>query len=430
MEGSGHVKISIIIPVYNREKYIGECLDSVIRQTLVEKEIVCIDDGSTDNTVKILESYAEIVSSIVILKQTHSGVSAARNYGIEKAKGEYIAFMDSDDCYPNDNVLEYMYNKAKEYGALIVGGGVAAMELENPTAEYIYGNPYSFYRKEEMVSFLDDATIGGFWRNIYKKEFLIENDIKFPNVSVLEDTFFLFLAKLKAKRYLKVPKLVYVYHIGYRHKPITDGETLEAADMISQMLKLAKKNHASKIQKQIYAYSEVIPLYRLAALKKGKYLAILKELWEHSLFDKMETYKMLLSIEEMEDVIQNGEKYETEFIDRIKGYSNCVIYGKSGLTINLINFLRGRFNISITSICVSKGYLSQKNVGDIPMVELDDLVKRINLEDTIFLVAARGISHEGIRQNLEKFGCKHYHMVDFRKLQLFPHALDLEFVWG
>lgn len=93
------VEISVIIPCYNVAEYVGECLDSVINQTFTDLEILCINDGSTDDTLTILESYAEKDSRIKIFSQENKGLSASRNFGMDVAKGEYIAFIDADDYF-------------------------------------------------------------------------------------------------------------------------------------------------------------------------------------------------------------------------------------------------------------------------------------------------------------------------------------------
>lgn len=90
-------KISIIIPVYNAEKYLYDCLDSLINQTLKNTEIICIDDGSTDNSYEILCEYAAKDNRFIILQQENKGAGAARNKGMEIAKGEFLAFLDADD---------------------------------------------------------------------------------------------------------------------------------------------------------------------------------------------------------------------------------------------------------------------------------------------------------------------------------------------
>ncbi len=103
-------KVSIIIPVYNVEKYLKECLNSVVNQTLKEIEIICVDDGSTDNSLSILEEYAKKDNRINLLKQENSGAGAARNKGLDSARGEYIYFLDSDD-FLELNAIEILYNQ-------------------------------------------------------------------------------------------------------------------------------------------------------------------------------------------------------------------------------------------------------------------------------------------------------------------------------
>ena len=90
-------KVSVIVPVYNVEKYLKKCLDSLVNQTLKDIEIICVNDGSTDNSLQILQEYANTHPNIVIVDQENQGVSLARNNGIKKAKGGYIGFVDPDD---------------------------------------------------------------------------------------------------------------------------------------------------------------------------------------------------------------------------------------------------------------------------------------------------------------------------------------------
>ena len=95
-----NIKVSIIIPIYNAEKHLEECLESCIHQTLEEIEIICVNDGSTDDTEIMLNRYAFKHDKIIILKQQNQGAGSARNLGMKYVRGEFIAFMDSDDYYP------------------------------------------------------------------------------------------------------------------------------------------------------------------------------------------------------------------------------------------------------------------------------------------------------------------------------------------
>lgn len=112
-------KISVIVPVYNTEKYLEKCLDSLVNQTLKEIEIVVIDDGSSDNSHSIIEDYASKFKQIKGFQKLNGGLSDARNFGIEMAQGEFIAFVDSDD-YVDENMFEKMYNLAQTHQAEIV----------------------------------------------------------------------------------------------------------------------------------------------------------------------------------------------------------------------------------------------------------------------------------------------------------------------
>ena len=103
-------KVSVIIPVYNVEEYLRECLDSVVNQTLKEIEIICVDDGSTDSSLDILKEYAEKDNRITVMKQANLHAGVARNAGLSVAKGEYLSFLDSDDFFEKD-MLEKMFLK-------------------------------------------------------------------------------------------------------------------------------------------------------------------------------------------------------------------------------------------------------------------------------------------------------------------------------
>ena len=119
------VKLSIIVPVFNTEKYLSECLNSLINQTLKSIEIICVDDGSTDNSLSILEKFHSKDERVKIIHQGNFGVSVARNNGIAMAQGEYIGFVDSDDWVDAD-FFEKLYNASQKFGAEVVAGDFMA----------------------------------------------------------------------------------------------------------------------------------------------------------------------------------------------------------------------------------------------------------------------------------------------------------------
>ena len=110
------VKVSVIIPVYNVEKYLRECIDSILNQTLHELELICVDDGSTDGSLEILQTYEKKDNRVTVLTQHNQGAGAARNKGLQIAKGEYLSFLDADDFFA-PGMLEEAYRKCKSVSA-------------------------------------------------------------------------------------------------------------------------------------------------------------------------------------------------------------------------------------------------------------------------------------------------------------------------
>lgn len=212
-------KVSVIIPVYNAEKYLKECLDSVISQTLTDIEIICIDDGSTDNSLAILQEYPQKDERIIVLKQKNKGAGIARNLGIKQAKGEFVAFMDSDDKYPDENTLELMFVKAKENNVFICGGEFSFFTSENSTLTQNFlesDRKYSF-EKDEVIEYKNYQFDYGYHRFIYNKEFLLKNGLFFPNYRRFQDPPFFVKAMIKAERFFALNKITYCHRIFHQN---------------------------------------------------------------------------------------------------------------------------------------------------------------------------------------------------------------------
>ncbi len=174
-------KISIIIPVYNVEKYIGKCLLSLIEQTFKDFEIIAVNDGSKDDTLKILKHFEEKYDRITVIDQKNGGISAARNAGLEIARGEYLCFIDSDD-YVSPTYLEELYNASVDTGSDIACCYYYYRFVEN---DFLYEYPFRcrgvFTREQAMNKLLHDVQIQSLmWNKIYKRS-LFEG-VKFPSM--------------------------------------------------------------------------------------------------------------------------------------------------------------------------------------------------------------------------------------------------------
>lgn len=205
-------KLSIIVPVYNVEKYLPKCLESLIKQTLKDIEIICVNDGSMDNSLAILKEFASRDSRIRIIDNQHQGVAKTRNTGIEQSTGEYIGFVDSDD-YIDIDFFEKLYNSATKSNSDIAIASI----LKHKNFFNIYNAKYT---KEETaitiqdkIKLCEDKKHFFFyaWNKIYHSGFIKKNNIKFSEGQIYEDVMF----AIKALYYSN--KIISVYGTKYHY---------------------------------------------------------------------------------------------------------------------------------------------------------------------------------------------------------------------
>lgn len=202
------IKISIIIPVYNTERFLKKCLDSVINQSLKEIEIILINDGSTDNSYLICEEYARLYNDkIKYIYQTNKGCSATRNLGITLAKGKYIAFVDSDD-YLEKEMYESLYEKAILENLDICICGIKYINLS--TNEIVYSYPKNIKNKNDYLK--EKNRMANSCNKIYKREEIINKKIFFPiKTHYAEDLVFSFKSIISLKKIGHIEKCYYNY---------------------------------------------------------------------------------------------------------------------------------------------------------------------------------------------------------------------------
>ena len=182
------LKVSVIVPVYNAEMYLEKCIQSILMQTLSEIEIICIDDGSTDCSNSILQQFVMQDNRVRLIEQKNQGVSAARNQGIEKAQGEFIAFVDADDWVEVD-FLEVLYNTAGEEQADIVVCDYFRENDENTKKrQNAMRGSYLSQKKALEYALRQDKYQGFLWNKLFRRALFHENDIRLDTeLFVLED---------------------------------------------------------------------------------------------------------------------------------------------------------------------------------------------------------------------------------------------------
>ena len=212
-----NIKVTVIIPVYNVEKYVKQCLESVINQTFKDIEIIVVNDGTKDNSIKIVEEYTSD-KRIKIINKENGGLSSARNIGIKAAKGKYICFVDSDD-FIDKSMIEELYNVIEETNSDVVENDVFL--YDNKTGKIKERKNENSYCQEKGV-YLYGICSSEVWNKIYKKDFLIKNGIFFEEGIIHEDDLFLIKVLLLSKRISNLHKNLYYYRINRPGSTMTD----------------------------------------------------------------------------------------------------------------------------------------------------------------------------------------------------------------
>ena len=212
------IKVSVIIPVYNTEKYLKQCLDSVCAQTLQEIEIICVDDGSTDSSPDILKDYASKDSRMRILKQKNQFAGAARNNGMKHAKGKYLMFWDADDFFEPD-ALQKMYNRMSEMDADVCICKANNYYTASDTLVHTdvllnmkYVPDSDVFSFQTMGDDFFRFTSMAIWNKMVRREFLFKHEIEFPTLRNSEDVYFTAVELYLAERITVVDE----YLVNYR----------------------------------------------------------------------------------------------------------------------------------------------------------------------------------------------------------------------
>ena len=206
-------EVSVVVPVYNTEKYLDDCLKSILRQTFQNIEILCIDDGSTDGSAALLKKYASLDPRLQIITQKNAGLSCARNAGMAAARGKYIYFVDSDDFIAPET-LEMLVKRMHETAADIV--------ICNMLLYFDDTKTYAGFRDEVLYYQLKNRTFTleevpqiincvAAWDRLFDRKFLAENHFAFLPKTLYEDALFTVQTVLKAKRIAVIPDHLYFY---------------------------------------------------------------------------------------------------------------------------------------------------------------------------------------------------------------------------
>lgn len=321
------VKVSVLVAVYNAEKYLEKCLNSLLNQSLTNIEIICVNDGSTDSSLKILERYTKLDKRIIIINQENAGASSARNNGLNYANGEYVCLVDSDD-FISEDCLEKSYNYAKEQ---LLDACIFNLIIYSEKSESIFFNKYRNYilkGKDAMILSLDWSIPGV---GLYKTD--IQKKIKYDTSNSNGD-------ELSTRKFLLDSRLVGFsegnYYYRFNENSITKKVSKKKYDFIKnkfllkKFLKSENLYEAGKEKYNVSAYLEL--LNALIMLKKEK--KYLSNLEEKEIRENINLLYNDLDLECIKKYFYNNKKYIKYII--IKYFKNLRSFVKIANTYALL----------------------------------------------------------------------------------------------
>ncbi len=332
------IKISVIMPIYNAGEYLTRAISDVLSQTLTELELICIDDGSTDNSPKIIKNFAAKDKRVKVIHEKNSGPSVARNYGLKSAKGKYIMFLDADDFYEK-NLLMELYNTAERDNLDIA---VAKFDIYNEErnsfslpADELHGNifvPGGVTSKNEHPDYILSSTTGYVWNKLFRASFIKDKALVFdPDLYVFEDVCFVCSALSLAERVGRIEGTL------IHHRVYSDQSRARLFRKYYGQVPVVYK----KLKKFLMARGMYIPLKKgYLNLSAGRLFKIYNILWADG---KEQLWNMLHDeyVHELEWLTHDKSAFESievcEFVANVALYTHAEYLARAeeGKSINV-----------------------------------------------------------------------------------------------
>lgn len=375
------MRYTIIIPIYNTANKIGRALESVQKQSIKDLEIICINDGSEDNSAAIVQSYIAKDNRIKLYNQSNKGAAISRNFALDLAQGEYIAFLDADDAYDNSEGLEKIYEVASSNNAEICVARIHS---------YVNGQKKSVDRinniidQKDKFKFVDFQYDFYFPTYVYKKKFLDDNRIRFPIKKIYEDPIFLITAMTKAS-YIYSVDVDYYNYFWEKKEATMSLETVEVLlDGLLEVMKIAVENDYFILKDEVLERIDTI--YYEEICQYANRPSILKKLIQINDYSDKEQF----NIQVLKYLMEFGwsqELYLTKKLNKLRGLQvkdkSVVIYaaGGAGTECYKINKKYKEFKL-VAWVDVKKagkeiGNVCIKNVECINSIQFDKIIVAI-----------------------------------------------------
>lgn len=271
--------ISVVVPVYNVEPYLKECLDSIINQSYRDLEIILIDDGSTDKSGEICDEYSKKDDRIIVIHQTNQGSASAKNAVLRKTSGEYLSFVDSDD-FLQEGAYEFMVKQLEDYHADIIQCCFRMLYQKSNREVNNIMDIQTLDTSEFLELFTKDWTCGLLWDKLYKRH--IFKDIYFKEGHKIDDEFFTYKGVMNSKKILRVPHYIYNYRQRISSVMFSKDSQLRIISDSLKYLSIRRKDVTKSFPQLKKAYDEHY-LNMLIILSKNEYInaKLIKEIKQY-----------------------------------------------------------------------------------------------------------------------------------------------------
>lgn len=408
------MQVSIIIPVYNCEKYILECLDSVCRQTLSNIEVICIDDGSVDHSCHIIQEYSESDNRVKVVRQQNQGAGSARNLGLQLATGEYVAFLDADDFYFEDNALEALFNTCVQNKVRACGSRMKLLRNGCVADDMTLREVKEAAAKVTVLEYQDFQFDYGYTGFLFQREMLVKNNIQFPQYRRFQDPPFLVRAMYAAASFTFSDAALYCYRVPVMMKRFDKEKTEDLLKglrdnlLFAHVHKLKKLFHTTLMRVE-YEYYSI--LCRFADWTDMVMMQLLEEIQS---IVRNELQQENYSLRVLQFMAQNDKSffahYEEGILAEISKETKFYLYGAGGLAKKFLNFLeKNELLHKLKSIVISQ---KQEEREDIKKIEVKAIDELSDINKVPVYIAAGAIFHHEIVKELQARNVKNYHIID------------------
>lgn len=399
------IKLSIIIPVYNCERFLNQCINSVLMQTLDNIEVICIDDGSTDQSVDIIKKKSLADNRIVLFQQENKGAGIARNIGIDKAKGKYVAFLDADDFYIDNDALRLMFDACEKNG-LSASASLRKCLLDGMLED---GSLFQNVVKGKILDYCDYQIDYDYQNFIFLRKILVENSFYFPDYRRFQDPPFLVQVLYKIRKFMVIDTYLYCYRVTNPEVRFDNKKILDLLYGLIDNLTFAKENHLETLfQNTIYRLEYE---YRTIILKNIDVdnLELLKLLMQANQMICSQKGDSNYIIKPLRMILLYANQYEMKLLERIKDKSEIVLYGAGKYGHAFLEFLKKNHVLNkVVYIVVSDLKGNELYIKNIPVISLEYFLKLE--EKSVFVTVGEKIQTE-IQRCLEDNGYQHYEIV-------------------